>query len=209
MLLYNSTEETGNRKQQKIFPSMNFSCSGNINKWTFVVRSPPDENCDQYLQFELWTFNSTNGRFKSVCESNITSTVSGQSEFTVEECTPDDPVPFEAGYIFGVYQAQEPCRRLVYVDVPHGYGYDSYYGESESHQFNIDESKKENNYPLVAVNTSEYQEILAEKSGTLQTTCSVLAQASPFFNFISIMMKWGRPGLIHHVSNIRWMHIKL
>ena len=156
---------------------MNFSCSGNITKWTFVAKSSPDADCDQYLRFGLWTPDGTR-RYRRVYESNITSTMSDQSEFTVEEYMPDTPVPFEAGYIFGVYQPQKPCRRLVYVDVPPGYGHDNYYGECNSDQFN--KTTDENNYPLVSVNTSEYQQILAEKSGTLQTTCSVLAQASSF-----------------------------
>ena len=157
MLLYNSTEETGKKKEQRIFPSMNFSCSGSINKWTFVVMSRPDQVCDQYPRFELWTFNNATGNYTSVRESNITSTMSDQSEFTVEEYVPGTPVPFEAGDIFGVYQPQESCR-LVHVDVPHGYGYDSYYRDSNSHQSNEGGLTDENNYPLVAVNTSEYQQ---------------------------------------------------
>ena len=161
---------------------MNFSCSGNISKWTFVANSRTGEGRNQYPLFQLWRPDGTR-RYRRVYESNITSTMSDQSEFTVEEYMPDTPVPFEAGDIFGVDRPEESCRRLsvVYVDVPPGYGYDNYYGECNSDQFN--KTTDENNYPLVSVNTSEYQQILAEKSGTLQTTCSVLSQASSFFKF--------------------------
>ena len=163
MLLYNSTEETDINKQQWFFPSMNFSCGGNITKWTFVARSQPDKDCDQYLRFELWIHNtSKTGRYERMYRSSVISTMSNQSEFVVEEYTPGTPVPFEADYIFGLYQPQESRRRLcvVYVDVPPGYGYDNYHRASSSPTFSKRGSTEENNYPLVSVNTSEYQQIL-------------------------------------------------
>ena len=162
VLLYDGIEEEP-QQQQRILPSMNFSCSGNISKWTFVAWSRDD---DQYPQFQLWKPNGTE-RYRRVYKSNITSTVtlSSQSDFTVEEYIPNDPVPFEAGYIFGMYQPQQSRRRLsvVYVDVPEGYGYDNYIGYNvmSLEEFNTDGSTTGNNYPLVAVNTSEYQKTLS------------------------------------------------
>ena len=158
MLLYNSIEETAQR--QRILPSMNFSCSGNISKWTFVARSRTGGNRNQYPRFQLWRPSGTR-RYRRVYESSITSTMSGQSQFTVEEYIPDDLVPFEAGYIFGVYQPEEPRRRLSvrHVDVPPGYGYDNYHINNvmSLEEFNTDGSFIANNYPLVAVETSEYK----------------------------------------------------
>ena len=96
-------------------------------------------------------------------ESSITSTLSDQSDVTVEKYIPNDPVPFEDGYILGVYQP-EPAgsRRLsvVHVDVPSGYGYENRHRDSmmmSKNVFNVGGSRVGNNYPLVAVNTSEYQ----------------------------------------------------
>ena len=156
VLLYDSIDETS--RQQRILPSMNFSCSGNISKWTFVARS---RTGDQYPPLQLWRPSGT-GRYRRVYESSITSTISGQSDFTVEEYIPNDPVPFEAGYIFGVYQPPDQHRRLsvVHVAVPDGYGYDNYQRASvmmSLEEFNIGGSTLGNNYPLVAVNTSECQ----------------------------------------------------
>ena len=145
---------------------MTFSCSGNISKWTFVARSQTGAGRNQYPQFQLWRPNGTvepdeTGR---VYESSITSTLSGQSDFTVEEYIPNDPVPFEAGYILGVYQPQQLRRRLsvVHVDVTDGfYGYGSYYSNVMSPGVFITlGSRVGNNYPLVAVNTSECQKTL-------------------------------------------------
>ena len=145
-----------------ILPSMNFSCNGTISKWTFVARSRTGGNHRQYPQFQLWRPDGT-GRCRKVYESSITSTLSGQSNFTVEEYTPNNSVPFEAGYILGMYQS-EPAgsRRLsvVHVAVPDGYGYDNYPRMMSQEVFSTAGS---NNYPLVAVNTSEYQKTLSDK----------------------------------------------
>ena len=174
--LYNSIEETV--QQQRILPSMKFSCSGNISKWTFVARSQTGGG-DQYPLFQLWRPSGTR-RYVRVYESSDMSTMSGQSEFTVEEYIPPDPVPFEAGDIFGVYQPQEPRRRLsvVHVDVPPGYGYTNYYITNvmmSLEEFDTDGrgSTVGNNYPLVAVETSEYQKTLSDKQ-----SCQPLSKIS-------------------------------
>ena len=161
VLLYDSIEERD--QQQRILPSMNFSCSGNISKWTFVARSQAGANRDQYPRFQLWRLNGTR-RYRRVYES---SDMSSQSDFTVEEYMPDNPVPFEAGDIFGVYQPQQSHRRLSvrHVDVPDGYGYTNYYRSNvmSLEVFNTDVLTRANNYPLVAVNTSEYHNTLSDK----------------------------------------------
>ena len=164
MLLYNTIEEKGGPQQQRILPSMTFSCSGNISRWAFVAWRRTGGNRNQYPQFELWKANGTR-RYRRVYESSITSTLSGQSNFTVEEYIPDNPVPFEAGYILGVYQP-EPAgsRRLsvVHVDVADEYSYDNYHSMMME-KFDTSRSRVGNNYPLVAVNASEYQKTLSDK----------------------------------------------
>ena len=164
VLLYDSSNERA--QQQRILPSMNFSCSGTISKWTFVARSRNGGNPRQYPRFQLWRPDGT-GRYRRVYESSITSTLSGQSDFTVEEYTPNNPVPFEAGYILGVYQP-EPAgsRRLsvVHVDVADEYSYDNYHRNNMMmEKFDTNRSRVGNNYPLVAVNASEYQKTLSDK----------------------------------------------
>ena len=84
-----------------------------------------------------------------------------ESQFTVGEYISDNPVPFEAGYIFGVYQPRggDSRLRVRYVRVPNEYGYRNYHRESAMslEVFNTVESSRGNNYPLVAMNTSENQ----------------------------------------------------
>ena len=123
-----------------------------------MARSRTGGNRTQYPLLQLWRPIGT-GQYERVYESNITSTMSGQSQFTVEEYIPDNPVPFEAGYIFGVYQPSggDSRLRVRYANVPDGYGYLSYRRGSgiSLDEFDIDGSSREYDYPLVAVNTSE------------------------------------------------------
>ena len=135
---------------------MNFSCNGNISKWTFVARSRTGKDRKQYPLLQLW---KPRGTYTRVYESSITSTMSDQSQFIVGEYLPDSPVPFEAGYIFGVYQPRGGDSRLSvrYANVPDGNGYLSYRRWSGMDEFDTGRSSTEYDYPLVAVNTSENQ----------------------------------------------------
>ena len=152
---------------------MNFSCSGNISKWTFVARSRTGGGRNQYPLFQLWR-PSGNDEYERVYQSS-TSTSGGVftmadsgSQFTVGEYVPNSPVPFEAGYIFGVYQPRSGNSRLSvrYVSVPSGYGHFNYHRRSEMplEKFKTDGSSTGNDYPLAAVDTSENQQIFCKLS---------------------------------------------
>ena len=146
---------------------MNFSCSGNITKWTFVARSRIGEGRGQYPLFQLWRHNGT-GRYERVHESSSDSeemfrTVADKSGLTVAEYVPQNPVPFQADDILGVYQPGGVTDRrlsLWFASVPSNYGYHNYFRDlvMSLKVFNTDESGTGNDYPLVAVNTSENQQ---------------------------------------------------
>ena len=153
---------------------MSFSCNGTISKWTFVARSQTGSNHDQYPLFQLWRTDGSD-KYEKVYESNSTEGVfkmaDNESEFTVGEYIPDNPVPFEAGYIFGVYPGDgESSSRLSvrYASVPDRYGYLNYRRSGMSlEEFDTDGSSTGNDYPLVAVNTGENQQISCNKSEVL------------------------------------------
>ena len=151
---------------------MNFSCSGNITKWTFVARSQTGENRDQYPLFQLWRPSGT-GQYERVYESSSDSgemflTVADEPGLTVAEYVPQNPVPFEADDILGVYQLGDVTDRrlgLWFASVPENYGHQNYFTVLSLEVFDTDESGTGNDYPLVAVNTSENQQI---KSGAYE-----------------------------------------
>ena len=169
VLLYNSFEDFG---VQRILPSTNFSCSGTITKWAFVARSRTGGNRNQYPLFQLWRANE-NDKYERVYESSISEGMfmmaDSDSEFTGGEYIPDNPVPFEAGYIFGVYPGGRSRSRLSvgYARVPDGYGYLNYRQNSATSLEEFDGSSTGNDYPLVAVNTSKNQLISCNKSSLL------------------------------------------
>ena len=143
---------------------MNFSCSGDITKWTFVARSQTGKGRDQHPLFQLWRHNRT-GRYERVHESSSDSeemfrTVADESGLTVAEYVPQNPVPFQADDILGVYQPGDVGLSVWYASVQNNYGYRNYFTLVMSLEvFNTDESETGNDYPLVAVNTSKNQQI--------------------------------------------------
>ena len=145
---------------------MNFSCSGTISMWTFVARSQTGGDRDQYPLFQLWRPSGT-GQYERVYESNSgsgTGLTVDNPGLTVAEYVPQNPVPFQAGYILGVYQpgGNKTKLSLRYVSVQESYGYQrpDYFGDLMSLKvFNTNESTTGYDYPLIAVNTSENQQI--------------------------------------------------
>ena len=128
-----------------------------------MARSQTGEGHDQYPLFQLWR-PSGNEKYERVYESSISEgmfmMVDSESRFTVGEYIPDNPVPFEAGYIFGVYPgdgAGSSRLSVRYVSVLSGYGYLNYRRRSgmSLEEFDTDGSSTGNDYPLVAVNTGE------------------------------------------------------
>ena len=130
-----------------------------------MARSRTGEDRTQYPLFQLWKTDG-NVKYERVYESSSSEGVfmmaDNESVFTVGEYTPDNPVPFKAGYIFGVYPGGgESSSKLSvrYARVPPGYGYLNYREGSATSLDEFDGSSTGNDYPLTAVNTSENQQI--------------------------------------------------
>ena len=155
VLQYDSVERF---KWQSVLPSVNFSCNGNISKWTFVARSQTGTKYDKYPLFQLWRPSET-GRYERVYESSSDGgrfTASEESEITIGEYVPHDPVPFHSGDVLGVYQPVDSRLSLVHVNVPPGFGHDNYYIRwTEMSLEEVQGVRFGNDIPLVAVNTSE------------------------------------------------------
>jgi len=136
-----------------------------------VARSRTGRNRDQYPLFQLWRLNRDEEYervYQSSTSGGVFTMADSGSRFTVGEYVPNSSVPFEAGYIFGVYQPRSGNSRLSvrYVSVPSGYGYLNYRRESgmPPEKFNIAGSSTGNDYPLAAVDTSENQQISCKLS---------------------------------------------
>ena len=116
---------------------------------------------DQYPLFQLWRPSGT-GQYERVYESNSgTGLTVDEPRLTVVEYVPQNPVPFQASYILGVYQPGDVNRNrlsLWYGSVKKSYGYyHNYFGDLGMSLvvFNTSGSTTGYDYPLIAVNTSE------------------------------------------------------
>lgn len=88
-------------------------------------------------------------------------TVGGHLPDTVAEYLPQNSLPsYQSGDVLGVYQPANADSRvsLRYEFVPDDYGYNNQYYRTSAmslEEFDTAGSSKENNYPLIAVTTSE------------------------------------------------------
>ena len=88
-------------------------------------------------------------------------TVGGHLPDTVAEYLPQNSLPsYQSGDVLGVYQPANADSRvsLRYEFVPDDYGYNNQYYRTSAmslEEFDTAGSSKENNYPLIAVNTGE------------------------------------------------------
>ena len=126
-----------------------------------MARSRTGTGRDQYPLFQLWKPSGTE-EYERVYESSSESgtfTMSNESGIITGEYLPNDPVPFQANYILGVYQPRGSNSRLslIHVVVPGVFGHNNYVIQNETSLaiFNISGALVDNDDPLVVVNTSE------------------------------------------------------
>ena len=174
VLLYGDSSRgwSGPTGRQWLLTSLNFSCRGTIFKWTFVARNQTGGGGDQYPLLQLWRPSGT-GRYDRVYESSDNGgrfvvesgdsrlTVGGHLPDTVAEYLPQNSLPsYQSGDVLGVYQPANADSRvsLRYELVPDDYGYNNQHYRTSAmslEEFDTAGSLKENNYPLIAVNTGE------------------------------------------------------
>ena len=117
-----------------------------------------------YPRFQLWRPNGP-GRYERVYESSTDSggfIAADDSTLTIEEYVPPAPVPFEPGYVLGVYQPGNGGNSrlsVLHVDVRSGFGHVNFV-RSDADVEVLDTAASgpgmsaDNTFPLVAVNTS-------------------------------------------------------
>ena len=157
VLIYSSTES---QSQLRVLPSMNFSCSGTISRWTFVAWKPwKQRNGDQYPIFQLWRPNGTEGyeRVHELSTNRVSLTAQRNSRLTIAEYVPAVPIPFEPGDVLGVYQFGNSRLGVIHVDVPSGFGRVNFVRNTDVPVFDTTTSgvSAGNDFPLVAVSTSK------------------------------------------------------
>ena len=158
--------------RQLIFPSMMFTCSGEIVKWIMAGKWNNQDNRNQYPELQIWRSSgeSTYQKQNSTVISVTSQEVDGVYEFPV---TP--PLPFLPGDILGLRQPHKGVSRL---QVRYDIGGDSVYystgANKNNYVFNISGSGfMTTGVPLVTVsNTTDNVEtpIMTSVKNTIDDT---------------------------------------
>ena len=105
--------------QQRIFPSINFSCNGMLKKWMFAAEEKPvgvRRNANSH--FQIWRKSST-ANYNRVGSSTLQP--QRTSDLNVYEYLPNTPLNFQVGDILGVYQpAADSSTFGVYYQLGNG-----------------------------------------------------------------------------------------
>ena len=93
----------------RIFPDINFTCSGNLTNW--IVASKKDDSKGAELQ--IWRRSNVGQNNFTLVGSSVLPT-SSNSFVGVYNYTPSTPLEFQEGDLLGVYQRSGSGRVTVY-----------------------------------------------------------------------------------------------
>ena len=141
---------------------MNFSCNGTISKLTFVALSRSGDP-NRYPRFQLWRPDGADRYVREYesSEDNSRFMAADDSGLTIAEYVPPAPVPFESGYVLGVYQPGDSGNSrlsVIHADVPSGFGHVNF--DRGARDVTVLDTTANgvsagSDFPLVAVNTSK------------------------------------------------------
>ena len=100
---------TRRSNELRIFPDINFTCSGNLTNW--IVASKKDGSKGAELQ--IWRRSNVGQNNFTLVDSSVLPT-SSNSFVGVYNYTPSTPLEFQEGDILGVYQRSGSGRVRVY-----------------------------------------------------------------------------------------------
>ena len=105
----NIYEAKSRNRQQRVFPDINFTCSGNLTKW--IVGGEVGNLVGAELQ--IWRKNDGSVRDYTRVDYSVLQASDPEND-NVYEYTPNPPLEFQEGDILGVYQRGGDNRMRVY-----------------------------------------------------------------------------------------------
>ena len=126
--------QTGNGRnfgnQQLIFPSITFTCSGEVVKWIMAGRWNNQNNQDEFPELQIWRSSGDSTYHK---QNSTVISVTSQEDDDVYEFPVAPPLPFQPGDILGLRQPRGGDSRL---QVRYDNGGDSVYYGTRANQNN-------------------------------------------------------------------------
>ena len=105
----NIYDVTTRKREQRIFPDINFTCSGNLTKW--IVGGEIGKPVGAELQ--IWRRNHVGENNYTKVGSSVLQANDSDNDH-VYEYIPNPPLEFQEGDILGVYQRAGEDRMRVY-----------------------------------------------------------------------------------------------
>ena len=137
--------------EQAIIPGTSFTCSGNIESWTFGARWEQDTD---FIELQIWRPDSENGSYTKVGNTTINVEEEGQTD--LYQYPLSSPLHFQAGDIVGFYSQMK--LKIEDVGATHPLYYTYQYPSSSASQFRVDDPQTEyvNNYHMfISVTTGK------------------------------------------------------
>lgn len=103
------------RREQRLFPNMEFTCSGNITQWTFVARDTGIEQTTYHPSLQIWRQVDQNSYTNPVHTSLFVSYESKERD-NVHVLTLEPPLRVEEGDILGIYQPLNGSVEVLYQE---------------------------------------------------------------------------------------------
>ena len=106
-LLIGETENIGNRRQL-IYPDMDFRCNGTITKW--IYGGTMGSGNEKWPELQIWR----RIRDDMYVKQNFSQVIFNKTNSTnVHEFYPTNPIEFNEGDVFGIYQPDDTDSELV------------------------------------------------------------------------------------------------
>ena len=100
--------------EQAVIPGINFTCSGNIESWTFGAGWEKDTD---FIELQIWRPGSEDGSYTKVGNTTINVEEEGQTDLYHYPLS--SPLHFQAGDILGYYRQIRLITEYVRGGRPH------------------------------------------------------------------------------------------
>ena len=156
-------------QEQRILSGISFTCSGSVTKWIIGAQRKPSITAVLHPDLQVWRCSVLVDKDNIDCDREGNSTISGAVQVeghpNVYQYTPDPPLEFESGDVFGLYQPDSLTSQLevVFEDTSPGGITIRVEGLSSpltsisdmDNSLDIEDGGGDNDFPLITVETSK------------------------------------------------------
>ena len=103
---------------QRVFPAINFTCDGTITNWTVLARKYDESDGVTgtliFPELQVWRNTENDGEYTRVANTTLTVSVTDNRD-DIYVHTPAQPMEFQAGDVFGIFQPNVSSSRIRVV----------------------------------------------------------------------------------------------